>query len=162
MSGYGVKPDGGYYCVDSSSQCEAGDVFVTDISQSAPVLMAKKMTEFTDAYFAAAYADISFTTAGGVTANFQANETSQALILKTAGSYSRRGAVPNGFTWTASDNTRVTFTLADLNGLYDVILDRGEPLFQHLQDLKAQARAIVANASLTDADKITQIKTVKW
>ena len=121
-----------------------------------------KLAELDAAFASQGYADISFTTAGGDTANFQADEASQAYILKTSGSYNRRGSVPSGFTWTAADNSHVPFTLDDLNGLYDAILDRGEPLFQQLQARKDSVRSIEADTSLTDGEKITQIQAVTW
>jgi len=124
---------------------------------------AAKKAELVAAWAAAAYADISFTTAAGDTATFQADEASQAYILKTAGSYNRRGSVPSGFTWTAADNSQVAFTLDDLNGLYDAILDRAEPtLWNNLQAKKAKVDSIEADTSLTDGKKITQIQAVTF
>jgi len=135
---------------------------ITDADKLPGVVAAKK-AELVAAWAAAAYADISFTTAAGDTATFQADEASQAYILKTAGSYNRRGSVPSGFTWTAADNSQVPFTLDDLNGLYDAILDRAEPtLWNNLQAKKAKVDSIEVDTSLTDGKKITQIQAVTF
>lgn len=110
-----------------------GMVQYTPPAPTAAQLLAEAQTtqcSLIDAsYSGAIYADISFTTAAGVAQTFQADAVSQSTLMSASVGYTRRGAVPAGFFWKAKDNTQVAFTLADLNGLYDAMLDRGDAAF---------------------------------
>ena len=123
---------------------------------AAQLLDAAKVSQtkiIDDAYYQAIYADIAFTTAAGVSQTFQADDISQNVILVSSSGYTRRGSVPAGFFWKASDNTQVLFTLADLNGLYDAMLDRGNAAFIN----KTNKKASIANATT-----ITAVQKIVW
>ncbi|CAJ0737800.1 hypothetical protein R77592_04437 [Ralstonia mannitolilytica] len=100
------------------------------------------------AYEAAVTAPVSYTTAGGVTKNFQADLDSQIVLVKSQQGFALTGSVPEGFYWVASDNTQVPFTLADLKGLYAAILAQGWAAFQRLQTQKAAVRAATSKSAV--------------
>ncbi|WP_165494252.1 DUF4376 domain-containing protein [Aquitalea sp. USM4] len=104
------------------------------------------------AYSAAVTADISFTTAAGVTATFQADPDSQQVLSVSLQGYERAGAVPDGFFWKATDNTKVPFTLTDLGALDKAMLDRGWVAFQKKTTLK---EAIAAATTVAEVQSIT-------
>lgn len=104
------------------------------------------------AYSAAVTADISFTTAAGVTAVFQADGDSQQVLSVSVQGYDMVGSVPDGFFWKAADNAQVAFTLSDLKGLYRAMLDRGWLAFKKRTDLKD---AIAAAKTVAEVQAIT-------
>lgn len=112
-----------------------------------------KIDVLTDAYQAAVQQSVSFTTAGGVTRTFQADTGSQQILLLAATGYNFAGATPGGFYWKSEDNTQVPFTLADLKGLYAVMLTQGNVAFQQLQTLKGQVAA---------ATTIAEVQAIIW
>ncbi|MBN3848611.1 DUF4376 domain-containing protein [Paraburkholderia sp. Ac-20342] len=106
-----------------------------------------QLAALTGAYQAAIQQPVSFTTAGGVTKTFQADTDSQNVLLIATTGYSLAGATPSGFYWVSSDNTQVPFALADLKGLYAVMLAQGNVAFQKLQALKVSVRAATTVAA---------------
>lgn len=104
------------------------------------------------AYVKAITTDVAFTTAAGVSKTYQADSASQTVLAQATQGYVLAGAVPAGFYWVASDNTKVAFTLADLKGLYAAMLAQGWTAFQHLQ---AQKAAVAAATSIATAQAIT-------
>lgn len=113
----------------------------------------------TASYQSAIYADIQYTSAGGVTQTFQAVQGSinvlneQLAVYVTAGS-----ALPSGYAWTAKDNSQVPFTVADLKGLAAAMGARGTAAFAHLQTQKAAVRATAATAGAT----VAEIQAITW
>lgn len=103
-------------------------------------------------YAAAVTADIAFTTSAGIAATFQADADSQQVLSVSLQGYERAGAVPDGFFWKATDNTKVPFTLADLGALDKAMLDRGWAAFQKKTTLKA---AIAAATTVAEVQSIT-------
>lgn len=99
----------------------------------------------TQAYNQAITEDVTFTTSGGITANFQADPDSQNTLLLCATGYTFAGSTPDGFYWKASDNSEPLFNLADLHGLYLAMLTRGQIAFQKKQTLKAAINAVTVN-----------------
>ena len=99
-------------------------------------------------YTAAIAQSVAFTSAGGVAETFQADPTSQSNLLIATTGYGLAGATPAGFFWLAADNTQVPFTLADLKGLYAVMLAQGQSAFSQAQTLKAQIRAATTAAAV--------------
>lgn len=108
-----------------------------------------QIATLTAAYSAAIQQSVSFTTAGGVAKTFQADLASQDVLLKATTGYNLSGATPTGFYWVSGDNTQVPFTLADLKGLYRVMLAQGNTAFQKLQTLKSQVNAATTVAAAT-------------
>ena len=110
------------------------------------------------AYYKAIQADVTFKSAGGFTATFQADSVSQAYVMQTTQGYSIAGATPSGFYWVAADNTHVPFTLADLQGLYQAMLEQGWTAFQKRQTLKAQINAITTST----ANAVAAVQAITW
>ncbi len=113
----------------------------------------KKFPELFTAYLAAIYASISFTTAAGTTQVFQADRAALGNLHDMLAAYAPTGAVPSGFYWVARDNTKVPFTLTDLQGLAGAIGARGWAEFQHMQSLKATVRAAIT---------VAEVEAVSW
>lgn len=103
------------------------------------------------AYAEAVQQTLSYKTSGGVTKDFDADSTSQTILMQATQGYSIAGSVPSGFYWVSADNVQVPFTLADLQGLYAAMLAQGWTAFQKRQALKEQ---INAAASVADVEAI--------
>lgn len=123
----------------------------TDPGPSLQKAQGDKLIELYTAYSGAIQATLPFTSAGGVTQTFQADSFAQDALQKSSQGYNKRGAVPVGFYWVAFDDSQVPFTLTDLNGLYDAMLDRGWASFQNLQDKKALVNAPTATVASVQA-----------
>lgn len=105
------------------------------------------------AYATAVSQNVSFTNAGGVTKTFQADSDSQDILNKTLNVCKNQGSVPSGFWWKSSDNTHVSFTLADLVGLSSAMFEQGWTAFQTLDARKASIMAATTRA---------QVQAVSW
>jgi len=114
---------------------------------------AAKIAAIDLAYSAAVTANISFTTEAGENAIFQADENSQKVLSDSAQGYDMVGTVPAGFFWRSADNKPVTFTLADLKGLYQAILNRGWMEFQKRTALKED---------IAEATTIAEVQAITW
>ncbi len=112
-------------------------------------------------YAAAVQEPVSFTSAAGVTKSFQADAESQTLLMQAAQGYTISGAVPSGFYWKAADNTLVTFTLADLHGLYSATLAQGWAAFQKRTTLKQQISAVSMGTGTID-QAIAAVTSIVW
>jgi hypothetical protein len=119
----------------------AGVVTITDteafaIQNPYSSLQATQVALVTKAYNTEISSDITFTTSAGITKDFQADTLAisniQSVLLGAG------GILPFGFYWVAADNTHITFTIADLQGLANAIFLRANTAFQHLQTLKAE------------------------
>jgi hypothetical protein len=130
----------------------AGSV-VVDASTSLEAAQTRQLAVLDAAYELAIARDVPFTTAAGTTKTFQSDSASVAKLANCLLGWGGNQAVPDGFYWLASDDTRVTFNWADLQGLAKTMLDAGHALFEKLQDLKVQVRA----ATSPDA-----VKAVVW
>ena len=82
---------------------------------------------------------------------FQADQDSQVLIASVLTACG--GALPAGFVWYDANNSPVSMTFADLQGLAASILVRGQPLFYKKQQLKAAIRA---------ATTVAQVEAITW
>ncbi len=96
---------------------------------------------------------VSYTSIGGITETYQADDDSVAVLMKMLAAWQSLGACPPGFYWVAEDNTKVPFTFADMEGLAVVIGNQGAANFAHLQVRKAEV-----NAALTVAD----VQLITW
>ena len=112
-------------------------------------------------YAGAVQQAVPFTTAAGVTTTFQADAASQTLLMQATQGYTIAGAVPAGFYWKAADNTIVTFTLADLHGLYSATLAQGWTAFQKRTTLKQQISAVEIGGGTLD-QAIASVKAIVW
>jgi len=95
---------------------------------------AAKLSELKAAYDAAISADIAY-----MNTAFQADPASQDMITKVLAASG--GTLPAGFFWLDAGNNQVPMTYADLQGLANAILLRGQQEFAHYQSLKAQVKA---------------------
>ncbi len=94
-----------------------------------------------NAYEAAIYQPIIYTSIGKVTETYQADQDSVAKLGEMIQAFQLSGSVPTGFYWVAEDNTQVPFTYADMQGLAQAAGLRGASAFQQMQELKAQVNA---------------------
>ena len=108
-------------------------------------LQTAKISELTAAYNAANETDIAY-----MNTTFQANKKSQELIT---GILAGGGAVPSGFTWRDKLNVDVPMTFADLQGLSQAIVARGQVNWVKYQGLKAKV-----SLSTTQSD----LDTIVW
>jgi hypothetical protein len=120
--------------------------------QNPPLTLAQaqsvRVNAITQAYENAVVQAVSFTTEAGVVKTFQADPASQNVLVQSMQGYNLAGAVPAGFYWISADNTQVTFTLADLKGLYAAMLAQGWAAFQKKQTLKSQVKAAASVAAV--------------
>lgn len=105
------------------------------------------------AYQAAIQANVHYTSQGGMSASYQADERSQQNLLKMLAAFGSAQHTPPGFYWVAADNTPVPLTFADLQGLAAAIAAPAIAAFQQLQALKAAVRA---------ATTMSTIRAVTW
>lgn len=118
-----------------------GGTVVTDESQSLAAVQLRQCAVLDAAYTAAIAQAVSFTTAAADTASYQSDPASVANLSNCLLGWMASAAVPTGFYWLSSDNTRVAFTYADLQGLAAAFIGAGHAAFAQLQDLKAAVRA---------------------
>lgn len=152
----------GYTAVQSDT-ANIGDTYANGVFTSPvippPVLTidearSAQMTVLESAYQSVIYADISYTSVGGVTQTYQADAGSVTILMQQISVYISSGAtLPAGYAWTAADNTQVPFTVDDLKGLSSAIGARGADAFFHLQAQKAAVRA---------ATTIADVQAITW
>ncbi|MEK6420034.1 MAG: DUF4376 domain-containing protein [Burkholderia gladioli] len=139
----------GQWCVSSGA--------LAGVSQSAGDLLASaqaaQVAIVTAAYVSAVQQAVTFKTAAGVSAEFDADPESQTILMQATQGYGLANAVPTDFYWVSADNTRVSFTLADLQGLYSAMLAQGWTAFQKRQELKA---------SIAAASTVAAVQAVVW
>lgn len=143
--------DDGTFSFDSSVTKSQIDAVMTVFAAHNPSLSQARYDQITiieQAYQAAIYADIAFTTAAGVAQTFQGDAGSQAILVQSKSRYNETGVTPNGFFWLSKDNTQVAFTFADLVGLYNAMFDRGQLAFAKKTQLKASIRTATDVASV--------------
>lgn len=92
-------------------------------------------------YGAAIQQPVSYTSKGGVTKTYQADQRSVSNLQAALAAFGAAGATPSGFYWVSADNTQVPFVLADLQGLAQAFMAQGWAAFQKLQALKAEVMA---------------------
>lgn len=139
-------------CIDNPGWTVASGALVAPVAPTGAQLLAAAQAsqkyEIDNAYASAVTQNVSFKTAGGVTETFQADPTSQTMLMQATQGYQIAGSTPTGFYWKASDNTLVTFTLPDLQGLYAAILAQGWTAFQKRTTLKAEIDAATSVAAV--------------
>lgn len=109
---------------------------------------ADQIAIVTQAFQAAASANVKYTSEGGVAETYQADEASLTRIERSYTLYTAEGATPSGFYWVAANNKQVAFTLTDLKNLDSVTGAQYEAAFQHLQTLKGQINAATTVAAV--------------
>lgn len=134
----------GQWCVDNgmlAAVTQSADAVLAS-AQAAQVLLVNA------AYAVAVQQPVTFKTASGVSAQFDADSSSQTILMQATQGYVLANAVPTDFYWVAADNTRVPFTLVDLQGLYQAMLAQGWAAFQKRQELKADIAAATTVAAV--------------
>lgn len=106
-----------------------------------------------NSYQATITGSITFTTSGGVTQVFQADEDSRRNISDQLSAYQVLGHAPDGFYWLAADNTPVPFTLTDLENVWAQANVQGFQAFAHLQTKKSAVRA---------ATTVLAVQAITW
>ena len=153
----GVLPDAGGFYVSGgafvSTGAPPGPGYSFDYTAKAwTIALATAQSQALAAvgtwYAAAIVRPVAFTSDDGVAQTYQADSTSQNNLLIATTGYGLAGSTPSGFYWVAQDNTQVPFTLADLKGLYAVMLAQGQSAFVQAQNLKAQIRAATTAAAV--------------
>jgi hypothetical protein len=125
------------------------DLYATPPAPTLETVKAKAVIELTLRHTIAIKLDINFTTKAGIVKDYQTGKAtldSLSIALVT-------NPLPDNFYWVSLDNTKVPFTLEDLQGLYNTIYDRNWALFQKLQDLKQQVR---------DESNILNVPKIVW
>jgi len=114
--------------------------------QSLADAKTEKLAEIESAYNAAIVAAVPYL---GTT--FEADEYSQNLITRVL--VASGGSLPADFFWVDSTNQQVVMTYAELQGLANAILLRGQQAFVHRQQLKA---------TVDSAASIPEVNSVVW
>lgn len=130
-----------------------GGTVVSDDSQSLAAVQVRQCALLDAAYTTAIAQTVAFTTAAADTHSYQSDPDSVSKLSACLLGWMGAQAVPDGFYWLASDNTRVVFTWADLQGLAAALIDAGHTAFAVLQDLKVAVRA----AATPDA-----VRSITW
>ncbi len=112
-----------------------------------------KLQSLAQAYQSAIQLPVSYTSKGGVTKTYQADDQSVANLTKMLLAFQAAGVTPAGFYWVSFDNTQVPFTYADMQGLASAFGTQGAGAFQHLQTLKA---------SVSAATTVSAVQAVNW
>ena len=112
-----------------------------------------KLQSLAQAYQSAIQLPVSYTSKGGVTKTYQADDQSVANLTKMLLAFQTAGVTPAGFYWVSFDNTQVPFTYADMQGLASAFGTQGAGAFQHLQTLKA---------SVSAATTVSAVQAVNW
>jgi hypothetical protein len=118
-----------------------------------PGAQAAQIGALAAAYGNAIQQPVSYTSKGGVTKTYQADQGSVANLSQMMLAFQSTQTMPNGFYWVAADNTQVPFTYADLQGLALAMGTQGAAAFQTLQTLKAQVLA---------ATTIEAVQAISW
>lgn len=130
-----------------------GGSVVTDDSQSLAAVQVRQCAMLDAAYTSAIAQAVSFTNAAADTHSYQSDPDSVGKLSACLLGWMSAATVPEGFYWLAADNTRVTFTWADLQGLAAALINAGHAAFAVLQDLKVAVRA----ATTADA-----VRAIVW
>lgn len=129
------------------------DVLVIPAGPTLAQAQATQVALLRGGYANANTADISFTTAAGVTDTYQCDPKSLQAIQTYLSGFQAAGAVPSGFYWRSATNQNNAFTYADLEKLPQAIAARGFANYNQLQTLIAKAKA---------AKKVSAVQAVVW
>lgn len=128
---------------------EEKDLYATPPAPTLDTVKFKATVALNSEYSRNQKEDINFTTKAGIVKDYQTGKStldslSIALVINP---------LPDNFYWVSSDNTKVPFTLEDLQGLYNTIYTRDWVLFQKFQDLKQKVR---------DETNILNVPKIVW
>ena len=117
-----------------------------DTEATLAITKTKQKSIIETAYQTAITAPIAY-----MSTSFQADNASQDILVKVLLGMQVAGATPSGFAWLDTNNVGWAMTLADLQGLYGVILTRGQVEF---------AKRLVAKNSINVAATIAEVEAV--
>lgn len=123
------------------NQLTPGWTDITGAWPPAPTLaqaQSAQIASIYSSYQTAIAQNVAYTSKAGVAKTFQADPVSIGNVNDMLSAYGSAQAAPSGFYWVAADNTQVTFTYADLQGLAAAIGAQGWAAFQKLQNYKTQ------------------------
>lgn len=155
MGGYAVRKDGmGWRTVEDESWCSEDEIYQPGMpSQSMAMAKVLKVSQLGSDYDAACQASVSYTSEAGVQQVYQADTKSQQLLQASIAGLAGAQQTPPGFAWLAEDNTPVSFSFADLQGLAQAMYLQGYQAFVKLQQLKNQVSA---------ATSVEEVEALVW
>ena len=121
--------------------------------QSLAYAQATQSALLRSSYLSAIAANISYTSAAGVTDTYQCDPGSIRNIQSCLSAFRASGTVPSGFYWRSATNNNNAFTYADLVNLSAAIANRGFTNFAQLQSLLAQVMA---------ATTVSAVQAIVW
>jgi hypothetical protein len=134
-----IQVDGGQV-----GQVWNGTAFVDNLAMA----QAAQIAALTAAYEAAYQQPVSYTTKGGVTKTFSADNVSIGNLQSMLLAFQVAATVSSGFYWLATDNTQVPFVYADMQAMAEIIGAQGLAAFQKLQALEAKVNAATTVAAV--------------
>ena len=149
-----VLPSNEIACTQAQAQTPAAWTVVNgSLVQSLTYAKAVQSALIKQGFANANAANISFTTAAGVTDTYQCDPKSLQAIQTYLSGFQAAGAVPSGFYWRSATNQNNAFTYADLEKLSQAIAARGFANYNQLQTLIAKVKA---------AKKVSAVQAVVW
>ena len=149
-----VLPSNEIACTQAQAQTPAAWTVVNgSLVQSLTYAKAVQSSLIKQGFANANAANISFTTAAGVTDTYQCDPKSLQAIQTYLSGFQAAGAVPSGFYWRSATNQNNAFTYADLEKLSQAIAARGFANYNQLQTLIAKVKA---------AKKVSAVQAVVW
>ncbi len=149
-----VLPSNEIACTQAQAQTPAAWTVVNgSLVQSLTYAKATQSALIKQGFANANAANISFTTAAGVTDTYQCDPKSLQAIQTYLSGFQAAGAVPSGFYWRSATNQNNAFTYADLEKLSQAIAARGFANYNQLQTLIAKVKA---------AKKVSAVQAVVW
>lgn len=143
-----ITQDEWQQCLDNPGYTVVADALVAPLPPTAAELLASaqaaQLASLQASYDAAVQVSVSY-----MGSTFQADYNSQSILTKSL----VPGSVPLPFYWLAQDNTPVTMTFAQLQGLAGVMLAQGQTAFTNLQTRKAAVR---------NAATVAAVQAVTW
>ena len=152
-STYPVPPDVTICTQEQANTWQAWTLVSGSLVQSLTYAKAAQSALIKQGFANANAANISFTTAAGVTDTYQCDPKSLQAIQTYLSGFQAAGAVPSGFYWRSATNQNNAFTYADLEKLSQAIAARGFANYNQLQTLIAKAKA---------AKKVSAVQAVVW
>ena len=152
-STYPVPPDVTICTQEQANTWQAWTLVSGSLVQSLTYAKAAQSALIKQGFANANAANISFTTAAGVTDTYQCDPKSLQAIQTYLSGFQAAGAVPSGFYWRSATNQNNAFTYADLEKLSQAIAARGFANYNQLQTLIAKVKA---------AKKVSAVQAVVW
>lgn len=147
---FAINREGGSFrAVDDSMELLPGAERVSELPEVWPPVTLEsmqfdKLKEVESAYQAAIQLPVSYM---GTT--FQADEDSQTVLTKSLSP----GSVPGGFFWLDANNSQVSMTFPQLQGLAAAMLAQGQAAFAKKTVLKQQIR---------NATSVATVQAITW